>query len=710
MPKNIYGVWAGLRKLFIGGMVVPGMLLCALGGWPGPVAAAAAPAATEAGKTAAEGKTGFGKTADAAVGSGAAVRAEVGAAPIRLRINGAAVEPDVPPVIVSGRTLVPARIIAENLGARVDWEARTRRVTVSHGTKTVVLTIGSARASISGKPARLDVPARIINGRTMVPLRFIGEALGAEVGWDAALRLVTVERVFRLTGMRFEQGDGMARLLLTADGPVSYRVAENGRLAVAGGQAAGVTLLSSGVSERPRIILDLPNTRVGEGHEPLVVGQGGVRLVRAETLEGPPPTARVVVDLARPVTWEVNKGDSPNEVILLIRYQLREVAYREGEGLLLRLTGPVEPAVQTETDPDRLVIDLPGLTADAELPPLLRPGGVVREVQVGPLPDDAAGLRLVVLLSGPAGYRVEPHPEGLLVRLLPRIVSVQWEERGTKVILRVRSSLPVPFGVQRGRQADTLEVRAPGAVPALPDGGMPAPSGRIEAAEARVTDDPPGVALVFTVKNMAGFRVAEGTPAGLLEIEITAGPLSGRRIVVDPGHGGVDPGAIGPGGTLEKDVVLAIALRLKDLLEAAGAQVLLTRADDRFVGLYDRAGLADDAGGEVFVSIHSNSSERRTVQGTETYHHRSAEAGGRLAEALQRRVSAMLGRPDRGVRQADYVVVREPHMPAALVEVAYLSNAEEEQLLRSSDFQERAALAIQQGIADFLQTEEAAGR
>lgn len=180
------------------------------------------------------------------------------------------------------------------------------------------------------------------------------------------------------------------------------------------------------------------------------------------------------------------------------------------------------------------------------------------------------------------------------------------------------------------------------------------------------------------------------------------GPLAGRTIVVDPGHGGQDPGTQGPGGVEEKTLTLAMALRLKAVLEAAGARVVLTREDDRFVGLYERAAVADAAEADAFVSIHVNASDYRSIRGVETYHHPGAPRGTKLAQAVQRRLVEATGRPDRGVHAEDFVVVREPRVPAVLVETGYLTNPAEAAVIVTAKHRRRVAEGIARGIADFL--------
>lgn len=178
------------------------------------------------------------------------------------------------------------------------------------------------------------------------------------------------------------------------------------------------------------------------------------------------------------------------------------------------------------------------------------------------------------------------------------------------------------------------------------------------------------------------------------------------RIILDPGHGGQDSGAIGPSGLLEKDVNLAIALKVRDLL-APVAEVGMTRATDMALGTDERTDLrrrceiSNQFGAFAFVSIHCNAVDNPDVHGTETYHYPNSYAGRKLATAIHTRLVA-LGLADRGVKEANFMVLRGTNASAALVEVAFISNPEEEQLLASPDFQERAARAIAEGIAEFL--------
>lgn len=216
-----------------------------------------------------------------------------------------------------------------------------------------------------------------------------------------------------------------------------------------------------------------------------------------------------------------------------------------------------------------------------------------------------------------------------------------------------------------------------------------------------------------------------------------------RRIVVDAGHGGRDPGAIGPRGTKEKDVTLALARELaKRLKKEFGCQVVLTRDKDVYLALEERTALANRIGADLFISIHANASQNRSVRGVETYYlnfskndkaaavaarengtslkqvgdlemilfdlmaNSKINESSRLAAEIQSSLVGSLGRhysqiKDHGVRQGPFYVLLGATMPSVLVETAFISNKTEESRLKNSKFQGRAADAIVAGVKKF---------
>ena len=186
-------------------------------------------------------------------------------------------------------------------------------------------------------------------------------------------------------------------------------------------------------------------------------------------------------------------------------------------------------------------------------------------------------------------------------------------------------------------------------------------------------------------------------------------------VVLDSGHGGMDPGKIGIDGSLEKDINLQIAERLKMYLEASDVDVLMTREDDR--GLYEesddskkmadmknRCKKIEEANPDLVVSIHQNSYHQEPVCGGQVFYYKTSERGKRLAELLQRRFDFVLG--EKNTRQAkpngNYYLLLHVKQPIVIVECGFLSNWKEAAALNSAEYQDRLAWTIHMGVMEYL--------
>ncbi|HYF92281.1 MAG TPA: N-acetylmuramoyl-L-alanine amidase [Symbiobacteriaceae bacterium] len=210
--------------------------------------------------------------------------------------------------------------------------------------------------------------------------------------------------------------------------------------------------------------------------------------------------------------------------------------------------------------------------------------------------------------------------------------------------------------------------------------------------------------------------------AGTFDLVLLAPGLAGKTVVIDPGHGGVETGAIGLSGLTEKEANLSISLKLKALMEAAGARVVITRtADTRCASpaellkwptadeklrfdLSCRSTVANTVGADAFVSVHSNASPDRGVRGTETYwsgDNLNAARSRALAGLVQGELVGALGLRNLGVKENIFYVTKYTDAPAVLAEIAFLSNSAEDGLLRQDAFRQKAAEAIFRGLSRF---------
>jgi len=179
------------------------------------------------------------------------------------------------------------------------------------------------------------------------------------------------------------------------------------------------------------------------------------------------------------------------------------------------------------------------------------------------------------------------------------------------------------------------------------------------------------------------------------------------KVCIDAGHGGKDSGA--PGATVaEKWIVLDVANRVAQKLQNSGIDVVMTRDSDYFVELSERAKIANKAGADVFVSIHCNSSDNKSATGTEVWCYQGRNLTiFALADYIKNRLIARTGLRDRGVKEENYAVLRLTRCPAALVELGFISNPQEEQIMKTIDYQDQASTAIVEGIKDFAGIKEA---
>lgn len=234
----------------------------------------------------------------------------------------------------------------------------------------------------------------------------------------------------------------------------------------------------------------------------------------------------------------------------------------------------------------------------------------------------------------------------------------------------------------------------------------------IEVPQALTGDQYKVFAVKADPKAKRPFRVVidveKTVPAG--EAKFSSG-LKGKIVAIDPGHGGTDPGAISVRGVREKQLNMSLALQVKTILENAGSKVVMTRVQDVDVSspegsdrdeLRARTLVANNNRADIFISIHHNSSASTDLNGVTTYYYRKTLFDVVLAQSIQDSMARAGGLTNIGVRSANFYVVKNTTMPAALLEVGFMSNPQEEQLLTNQAFQQKMAQAIVVGIDQFF--------
>jgi N-acetylmuramoyl-L-alanine amidase len=330
-------------------------------------------------------------------------------------------------------------------------------------------------------------------------------------------------------------------------------------------------------------------------------------------------------------------------------------------------------------------------------------------------------------LSNPDRIYFDLRDTALSQEMAAKVVEV-----GDALLSRIRIAQPVP-----GMTRVVLETRGNSTFSVSLE---PSPY-RLVVQVRKIGANPKSAVNLFPNEVEAANRLAIVIPPPTKEDLLFRSRVPKMRIVVDAGHGGWDLGTVGRRGLLEKDLVLEIAQRLGKLLESRlGSEVIYTRRDDNYLPLDERAGIANQAQADLFVSVHANYSDLPSARGVETYYtnffsaptskdldtrpeaganksavtatlssaelHERIEQSRHLAASVQRSLYGMLsvqnpGLRDRGIKEAGFVVLTGTAMPGILAEVSFVSSPTDEQKLRSDGYREQIAEALYKGIARY---------
>lgn len=498
----------------------------------------------------------------------------------------------------------------------------------------------------------------------------------------------------QITGVRFWSVGEITRIAIQTDGEAHYRAER--------------------IDTPDRLVVDLIDVRrqpKARGIEVIPVRDRLVRQIRMATLM--PGVTRVVVDLNVPADFSISQLRNPDRVIV----ELHKLGTLPAAG-----AGPVETPDAAREQPQSETAQRPAAPAPMakpELPPRILPHpGAARLDQTS---APAAPLRKAE--TAPAFASVKPEPVRKLelrtpgnrpepVAKLDPVNSVQPPAAPAETQHKTEPFVPPP-----------AVKRAPGVLPDPP----------------RIAPNPERDGAKGSYESAMAARPGSRGDTSL----IRALGLKLDRVVLDPGHGGHDTGTIGPGGLLEKDLVLDVARRLGTLItQRMASDVIFTRSDDTFIPLEERTKLANEKKADLFLSLHANSSALPRIGGSETFYlnfttsedalevaarenatsqrpihelqdlvqkitlNEKVQESREFASAIQKSLSTGLPRNrqvrNRGVKKAPFVVLIGANMPSVLAEIAFLSNPRDEALLKKPDYRQRIAETLYKGISQYI--------
>ncbi len=458
-----------------------------------------------------------------------------------------------------------------------------------------------------------------------------------------------------------------------------------------------------------RLVIDIPDLMLSN-FELNLDNNPWIKEVRVSQFTYDPIVLRVVLELYPDRYLHLLEDTVLTEKIVLRtteRTNLTNLTF-EANSIRFISDNKITPEIFKLKEPDRLVINiLNAVRGQGFLDRIDVDSELLKSIRTSRFNEET--IRIVADLKQDIGFSLQEKQlsDGRFMNIILfensfRELLINDSELKTDLVLNFTGE--VDYEIKENPGKLVLEVSG---VKAVADYKVPAPLGAITDIKVKPGEGGEGIRFEFATAEYDSYKVFSSKPATSITLSLMKEKLKDSKIsnliILDPGHGGFDPGAIGPSGLEEKDVNLAITLLAAEILQREGYNVMLTRKDDRFISLKERVEMANRMEALLFVSIHANSANTTYSEGIETFIAPNKVASSQLlANALQRNLLKELKRNDRGIKQEDFYVIKYTDMPAALVEVAFISNPHEESLLSSNLFREKAARAIAQGIIEYM--------
>lgn len=582
--------------------------------------------------------------------------------------------------VVDDQVLVFIRPLAEALGGTAQWIAATKEALFTTDRTVAVLNSASGQAMVNGEARELAMGLVMHQGRLALGVGDLG-LLGLTAVSDKEAGSVRVYPHRSVLSVSADSSSGNVRVVMSGDKPFTFNA---------------FNLVSPN-----RLVIDVYDAVVLTEVAPIEVGHGGVVRVRAAMNR--PGVTRIVAELETPLGYSLQYSDEGGHT-LEVRFNTSIEGIRLDESsaiprLLMASSAPISHFNLEQDENGVFSLDISGASLVSDIAQVEPVGPVIDAVHMVQLDADTARIRMS-LSSGrkPLVRQADTGDSGMVIDFPLELAQVGSRKEEGSFVVELAFSGPVAANAIRLREPHRIAVDVPGVWAA---GMEPVEMGGSGVARVRVAQFSSDTARV--VLDLEGdLQYVIETPApDRLDVRVITSSLWGKRIMLDPGHGGSDPGVV-RNGLNEKDLTLDMALKLRDMLNEAGATVIMTRDTDKTVDLLARSRTANALAPDVFVSIHCNGVDDVFPGGTETFYCNVAPYSQQLAALIHTYLVREIGLLDRKVRQGDYHVIRETQMPSSLVEVAFLSNSYEHSRLRDPAFRQQAAAGIFTGIAAYF--------
>ncbi|MEW8973989.1 MAG: N-acetylmuramoyl-L-alanine amidase family protein [Tissierellaceae bacterium] len=654
-------------------------------------------------------------------------------------LDGQVLESEIPSFIHIDRTLVPVRFVAENYGAKVDWEQKTKTATITYGDKEIKLTIDSPLASLNGESRILDknsIPKLVTFGgedaSTMVPLAFISEIFGYEIGYDT-------EKEIPFINSRHEDSDDDEDTEEVEDGDEELENTIT-QIYLDKGSTDGQKLIIKSkerlqydtkvIRDSDELVIDVKNAKLdlpktGDSPVSIPVTDKNIKWIEYSQHSTDPYVTRIVIKMDGELDYDIYEAQDKKTNIVSFVNKIGEIDVENIDGrraIIIEGAGNAKYNIMKLDNPKRIVIDLMDssleegteFSYDHELE-------FIKGIRGSQFSGDNNYksidriVRVVLDVKGEAdssNINIYTEDDKMIITPEKSIWEyISYDVDGKQRTLNIENMDRTSYSVYNYPEQKMLEIVIPSDSTELESGVGKLNDGLVD--EINVLRNRDEVVVQLKYKKSIEYEVLSRERDRNIELSISRNSNikpSDRLIVIDAGHGGSDPGASSITGKREKDLALSVSNKLNNSLKAKGYNTLMTRNTDVFVDLYERARIANINNADIFVSIHGNSfTNNKTVKGIEVYYWPKDKSKIKeeeqypLAKSIFDELIRATSASSRGVKTNAYVVIKETRMPAVLIETGFLTNPEEEKLLYSDEYQNKMVEGIIKGIENYFE-------
>ena len=626
---------------------------------------------------------------------------------VKIEIDGKAMVPkDMPAVIIDGRTMLPMRQIAQELGCEVNWNEAAKQIYVMRGSDIIVFTVDSKTGYENGKEFTMDVPATIVNDRTMLPVRALADALHLNIKWDDPNRIVSIQSgdtVVKDEPKAPESGQTTAGTLTGIQTPSAKDADQTFTI-----QADGpMGRYEKTFVDDQKIVLDFYGAKSSLPGEITKTNSDIVTGIRTATHENNGDSfTRVVFDLSGKKDYEVTQSaDKKNITISFGKTTVDKISAVHSQNkdiITIGGTGSFGASVAMTADPQKIIVTIPNCQSNLSDKINTADLQYVLEGKV----DTSKGntVELVLAVEDLVQYSYREENQNLILEIYPTTLkNMRYDKNANVLYLDKKDKIDTGSVKMEDHYLDGyFDVTLPGDYESDYGYGTYDVKGTV-VENIEVSTKGGSTTFRFKQNRISTYEVTDEGDSYAIRVK-NPKEVYDKVLLLDAGHGGKDPGTSG-NGMQEKNLTLTIAQKIEQELRGSGIKVYMTRDSDVYPENSTRAQTANDIA-DLMVSIHINSGPE-TANGTESlYQVHANDSSSRLtskqlAEILQANMISATGNTNRGVKlRTDLLILNRTTVPSAIVEVVFITNTGDALKISNPAYQDQVAQAIADGIKE----------